>query len=67
MSALSDLLMSEVIWELLSSDEEVSRESVLSRLTIRMYVEWDEKRCYAYVIAIRELKKELNEKLIYPN
>lgn len=67
MSAFSDLLISEVIWEMLSSDEEVSRAAVLSRLTLRMLAEWDEKRCYAYVMAIRELKKELNEELIHPN
>lgn len=67
LSAFSDLLISEVIWEMLSSDEEVSRAAVLSRLTLRMLAEWDEKRCYAYVMAIRELKKELNEELIHPN
>ncbi|VTP13849.1 hypothetical protein PUATCC27989T_01697 [Phytobacter ursingii] len=67
MSAFSDLLISEVIWEMLSSDEEVSRAAVLSRLTLRMLAEWDEKRCYAYLMAIRELKKELNEELIHPN
>lgn len=67
MSALSELLMSEVIWEMLSSNEEVSRESVLSRLRIRMLAEWDEKRCYAYVIAIRELKKDLTMKRVAPD
>jgi hypothetical protein len=56
LSAFS-MLISEVIWEMLSSDEEVSRAAVLSRLTLRMLAEWDEKRCYAYVMAIRELKR----------
>lgn len=67
MSALSELLLSEVIWEMLSANEEVSQESVLSRLCIRMLTEWDEKRCYAYVIAIRDLKKDLNVKRVTLN
>jgi hypothetical protein len=67
LSALSELLISEVIWEMLSANEEVSQESVLSCLCIRMLAEWDEKRCYAYVTAIRELKYNLNEKRINLN
>ncbi|MDU6606399.1 MAG: hypothetical protein E6472_10665, partial [Streptococcus salivarius] len=39
----------------------------LSCLCIRMLAEWDEKRCYAYVTAIRELKYNLNEKRINLN
>ena len=67
MSALSELLISEVIWVMLSANEEVSQASVLSRLCIRMLAEWDEKRCYAYVTAIRKLKYDLNVKRVNLN
>ena len=52
---------------MLSANEEVSQASVLSRLCIRMLAEWDEKRCYAYVTAIRKLKYDLNVKQVNLN
>ena len=67
MTELSELLMSLAIRDMLDSSEEVSRVSVLSRLNRLMLTEWDENRCYAYVMAIRELQNDLNITLLTDN